>query len=84
MSEETYRQLQRIAMQLNKPKAQVVDVLVKEYEKVREDQEKEKLEKFNKEMETKIKALKLSKKIQFDPDTMDEDFAALADTDYMR
>ena len=47
VSEETYKQLQRIAMQLNKPKAQVVDVLVKEYGEVRKEREKEKLEKFN-------------------------------------
>ena len=84
ISEETYKQLQRLAMQLNKPKAQVVEVLVKEYGEGRKEQEKEKLEKFNKEMEAKMKALKLSKKIPFDPTTMDEDFAALADTDYMR
>jgi hypothetical protein len=47
-------------------------------------QEEEKRDRFNKEMAAKIKALQLSKKISFDPDTMDEDFAALADTDYMR
>jgi hypothetical protein len=44
--------------------------------------EKAKLEKFNKAMEAKIKALKLSKTIKTDTTNLDKDFAALADTDY--
>ena len=84
VNEETYKQLQRISMQLNKPKAQVVESLVKEYGESMNEREKVKLDKFNKEMGAKIKTLKLSKKITFDPDKIDEDFTALADTDYMR
>ena len=84
INEDTYKQLNKIAVQLNKPKAQVVESLVKEYGKDMEIREQKKLDTFNKEMEVKIKALKLSKKISFDPNKMDEDFAALADTDYMR
>jgi hypothetical protein len=84
ISEGTYRQLQRIATQLNKPKAQVVELLVKGYDKMMEEREKEKLDKFNKEMGAKIKALKLSKKSKFDSERMDEDFAALARSDYLR
>lgn len=84
LNEETYRQLHKIATQLNKPKAQIVESLVKEYAKQRESKEKVKLAKFNKEMDEQRKALKFSKKITFNTDTVDEDFAALADTDYMR
>jgi hypothetical protein len=50
--------------------------------KVIKDQEKTKLERFNKEMEAKIKALKLPKTIKIDATNLDKDFAALADTDY--
>ena len=46
--------------------------------------EKEKLAKFNREMGTKIKSLKFSKKIAVDTTNIDADFSALADTDYMR
>lgn len=46
--------------------------------------EKQKLEKFNKEMGRKIKALKFSKKIKVNTTNIDSDLAALADTDYIR
>jgi hypothetical protein len=48
------------------------------------DPEKIKLEKFNKKMEAKIKALKLPKNIKIDTTNLDKEFAALADTDYMK
>ena len=54
VSEETYKSLQKISTQLNKPKAQVVESLVKEYGEITEERQKEKLEKFNKEMGEKL------------------------------
>lgn len=84
ISGDTYKQLNRIATQLNKPKAQVVESLVKKYSEDMKEQERVKLKKFNKEMETKIKALKFSKKIKFATDNMDKDFAALARTGRMK
>ena len=84
LSDATYRQLDKIATQLNKPKAQVLDSLVKNYAQERAKEEQVKLEKFNREMGVKIKALKFSKKITIDTDKLDEYWAALADTDYMR
>ncbi len=84
VNEETYQQLNSIATQLNKPKAQVVESLVKGYGEIMKKKERAKLEKFNKEMNAKIKALKFSKKIKFNSNTIDEDFAALAKTNYMR
>lgn len=82
VNENTYKQLNRIATQLNKPKAQVVESLVKEYGENMKEREKRKLEKFNKEMGAKVRALKFSKKIKVNTDNIDEDFSALAKTDY--
>lgn len=84
VNEETYQRLHKIATQTHKPKAQVVELLVKEHGEIMKKREKAKLEKFNKEMRAKIKALKFSKKIKISTDNIDEQFAALADTDYMR
>lgn len=47
-----------------------------------QQREKVKLERFNTEMGKKISALKFSKKVRFTTTVMDEDFVALADTDY--
>lgn len=82
LSDDTYQKLQRLATQLNKPKAQVLESLVKGYDETMRKKEKEKLEKFNKEMGAKVKALEFSKKIKVDTANIDKDFAALADTDY--
>lgn len=84
LNQATYDELHKIATQLRKPKAQVVESLVKDYSKAMKAKEKAKLEKFNREMKAKIKALKFSRKIKISTDDLDKDFAALADTDYMR
>ncbi len=84
VSEHTYKELHKIATQLHKPKAQVVESLVKEYGRAMKEQEKAKLKKFNREMGAKIKALRFSKKIKVDTDDIDSDFAALANTDYIK
>ncbi len=82
ISETTYQELHKIATQLNKPKAQVVESLVKQYGETIRDKERIKLKKFNREMGKIINKLKFSKKIVFSTDHMDEDFAVLAHTDY--
>jgi hypothetical protein len=82
INEATYKRLQQIATQMNKPKAQVVEVLVNKYSDSMQKSEQEKLEKFNKDMGEKIKALRFSKKIKVDTTNIDADFAALGDTDY--
>jgi predicted DNA-binding protein len=84
ISDETYKKLQSIATQLNKPKAQIVAVLVKRYGETMQEKELAKLAKFNKEMGAKIKALRFSKNIAVDTTNIDADFSALGDTDYMR
>lgn len=84
VSQAAYDQLHKIATQLHKPKAQVVDSLVKEYSKTMKRREGVKLEKFNREMKAKIKGLKFSKKIRVTTDNIDTDFAELAKTDYMK
>ena len=80
----TYQQLQRLATQLNKPKAQVIEVLVKEYDTIRNGREEKKLTQFNKNMKAKINALTFSKKITITTKNIDKDFTALAPTDFMR
>jgi predicted DNA-binding protein len=82
ISEETYKQLNKIATQLNKPKAQVVESLVKGYDEAMRERGKAKLDKFNMEMGAKVKALKFSKEIKVNTDNIDDDFAVLANTDY--
>ena len=82
ISETTYQELHKIATQLNKPKAQVVESLVKHYGETIRDKDSVKLEKFNKEMGAKVKSLKFSRKIVFSTKNMDKDFASLAHTDY--
>ncbi len=84
VNEHTYKELHKIAIQLHKPKAQVVESLVKEYGRAMKEQDKVKLIKFNREMGAKIKTLKFSKKIKVQTDDIDADFAALANTDYMK
>lgn len=83
VSEETYQRLNKIATQQNKPKSQVVESLVKEHSKNMEKQQKSKLDQFNKEMREKIRVVKFSKKIKVNTDNIDEDFVALANTDYI-
>jgi hypothetical protein len=51
---------------------------VKVYKKTRKENQKAKLEQFNKEMGAKINALQFTKPIKVDTNTIDEDFAALA------
>lgn len=82
LSSGTYQKLQEISIQLNKPKAQVVESLIKEFIEAMKVQEKIKLEKFNQEMGAKIKSLKFTKKIKVNTDNIDEDFAILGKTDY--
>jgi hypothetical protein len=84
VSNDTYKELQNIATQLQKPKAQVIDTLVQVYKKATKESEKAKLEQFNKDMGAKINALQFSKPIKVDTNNIDEDFAALAKTDYLK
>jgi len=83
ISENTYKKLHKIATQSHTPKARIIESLVKEYCMTMNKREKIKLEKFNKEMGAKVKALKFSKKIKVNTDNIDADFAVLADTDYI-
>lgn len=83
INENTYKELHKIATQSHTPKARIVESLVKKYSRDMNKREKIKLEKFNKEMGAKIKALKFSKKIKVNTDNIDEDFAVLADSDYI-
>jgi len=46
------------------------------------DIEKMKLDKFNSEMDMKVKTLKFSKKIKIKASDIDSDFSALANIDY--
>jgi predicted component of type VI protein secretion system len=78
----THKILQRLSIQLNKPKAQIVEILAKGYEEIMKEKEKAKLDKFNREMGAKVKALQFSKHIKVSTSNIDEAFSALAKTDY--
>jgi hypothetical protein len=54
------------------------------YKRATKDSEKAKLEQFNKEMGAKIDALRFSKAVKVNTNDIDEDFSALAETDYMK
>ena len=84
VNENTYKELDKLATQLNKPKAQVVEALVKEHVVAQEEREKAKLKAFNREMDALRKDLKLPQGSKINTDDLDSDFVALADTDYMR
>jgi hypothetical protein len=60
------------------PKYAIMNKAVKVYKKTKKENQKAKLEQFNKEMGDKIKALQFSKPIKVDTNTIDEDFAVLA------
>jgi hypothetical protein len=55
----------------------IMNKAVKLYKKTKKENQKAKLEQFNKEMGDKIKALQFSKPIKVDTNTIDEDFVAL-------
>ena len=84
ISNSTYQKLHAIATRLDKPKAQVIDDLVREHSESMKGKERKELEKFNREMGAKIKTLRFSKKITVDTTNTDADFSTLADTDYLR
>jgi hypothetical protein len=84
VSDNTYKEIQNIASQLQKPKAQVIDTLVQVYKKATKESDEAKLERFNAEMGAKINDLQFSKPIKVDTNDIDENFTALAKTDYMK
>jgi hypothetical protein len=57
---------------------------VKVFKKSTKESEKAKLERFNKEMGTKINFLQFSKTIKADTNDIDADSVALAENDYFR
>jgi hypothetical protein len=59
-----------------------VELLVRQYTEDMKDIEKMKLDKFNSEMDMKVKTLKFSKKIKIKASDIDSDFSALANIDY--
>ena len=83
LSEETYQQLHRISTQLNRPKARVIEFLIRDYGEITRIKEAAKLTKFNREMKDKIGKLNFSKKIKVNTSNIDADFAALAKTSYV-
>src|SRR5690348_6805323 len=82
ISQDAYNQLHRIATQLKKPKAQVVEALVKDFGKQLNEREKAKLARFNEEMGAKVRSLTFSRKPKVSTDDIDADYAAVAKTDY--
>ena len=80
----TYQNLNQIAQRLNKPKARVIDDLIKDRLEVMSEQDKKKTKEFDEKMDKLTGSLKLSKKIKIDTNDIDQYFEALADTDFGR
>ena len=82
ISNDTYQHLNTIASRLNKPKARVVDELVKGYFISKENSESKDLKQFNAFVEQLTKRIKLPSGTKVKTDDMDKDFAALKNADF--
>lgn len=79
---DTYQNLQAIASRMAKPKAQVIDELVKGYIESMKDKEKKHLQDFNIFVEGLTKQVKLPKGTKINTTDLDKQFADLKDIDY--
>lgn len=79
---KTYQELSAIANKLKKPKAQVVDDLVKNYWESVKDKEQEELRAFNKKMDELRSRIKLPKGTVVNTDDTDGWFSDLKDEDF--
>jgi len=75
----TYQNLQAIASRMEKPKAQIVDELVRGYIESMKGREKKELQEFNQFVESLAKRVKLPKGAKINTQDLDKDFAALKD-----
>jgi predicted CopG family antitoxin len=76
---DTYQNLQAIASQMEKPKSQIVDELIKGYIESMKGREKKELQKFNEFVGSLAKRVKLPKGAKINTQDLDKDFAALKD-----
>ncbi|MEK7534644.1 MAG: hypothetical protein AAB600_04890 [Patescibacteria group bacterium] len=75
----TYQNLQAIASKMEKPKAQIVDELVKKRIDSMRAGDKKELQEFNTFVESLAKRVKLPKGVKINTGELDKDFAALKD-----
>lgn len=79
INNNTYQNLQAIASKMEKPKAQIVDELIKSYiESMKEGEDKE-LQEFNTFVESLAKRVKLPKGAKVNTQDLDKDFSKLKD-----
>ncbi len=81
IANETYQRLHAIASRLDKPKAQLIDELVRGYLEEREEKERRELESFNTFVNDLAQRVKLPKGTTIHIDKMDEEFATLGRED---
>ena len=79
INNNTYQNLQAIASKMAKPKAQIVDELVRGYVESVKEEEKRELQDFNKFVATLAKRMKLPKGVKINTGNLDKDFAVLRD-----
>jgi hypothetical protein len=82
IQQNTYQNLQAIATRLEKPKAQVIDDLVKGYIESMKEQEKQELQNFNAFAQTLAKQVKLPQGTNVNTTTLDQEFNALKEINY--
>ena len=79
INNNTYQNLQAIALKMEKPKSQIVDELIKGYiESMKEGEDKE-LQEFNAFVESLAKRVKLPKGAKVNTQDLDKDFSQLKD-----
>ena len=76
---DTYENIQTVAKQLNKPKAQVIDLLVKRYIENMQYKEAKELKKHNDFVNDQAKRIKLPKGTKIDFSDIDKEFAYITD-----
>ena len=80
--QDTYQNLDAIAARLDKPKAQVIDELVKGRMEEMKEEEKKKLEAFNAFADNLARQVKMPAGTKVSTNDIDKDFAYLKDIDY--
>lgn len=82
INNSTYQNLQAIASRMDKPKAQVVDELIKKYIESMKVNEKKQLLEFNTFVGGLAKQIKLPSRTKVNTTKLDKQFSALKDTNY--
>ena len=79
INNNTYQNLQAIALKMEKPKSQVVDELIKGYIESMKEREDKELQEFNTFAENLARKVQLPKGTKVNTESLDKDFSKLKD-----